>query len=343
MKIIFPTLGFVMSGGFRYICEVANGLTEKGHEVFILTPLGSKSPFPLTAVQLQKKFLIHHNKYLNFITNTYSLFRTTPKCDILVANYWITAYSSFFSRISRRGIPFYLVQAYEPFFMADRIFEQLAKMSYYLVDNIITNSMWTDNMIYKKTHVIHPGVNTEIFKPLNIKTEKKVIFAVGSNALPLKGFEDFVQSMRIIRKVYPNIEIIVATHENINESRIPIKFVKAQNDFEMARLYSACDVFVSTSWYEGFCLPPLEAMACGAPVVTTDSGGINDYAIHQKNSLIVTPKEPMKIANAVLKILSDDELAKKLRDNGIETANKFPWQKTVDRIEQVFLDALSRN
>lgn len=108
----------------------------------------------------------------------------------------------------------------------------------------------------------------------------------------------------------------------------------------MATLYSSADVFIYPSYAESFGLPPLEAMACGVPVVTTDCKGNRDYAINDINCLIVPPGDPTALARAILKVLTNDKLRERLIENGIATAKQFTWDKVVNRVEEAFKEAL---
>ena len=91
---------------------------------------------------------------------------------------------------------------------------------------------------------------------------------------------------------------------------------------------------------EGFGLPPLEAMACGAPVVLTDSGGVRDYARHEDNCLLVPPRDPQALAAAMLRILTDPVLADCLRRAGPPTTARFTWEAAVDRFEAALRDVV---
>ncbi len=114
----------------------------------------------------------------------------------------------------------------------------------------------------------------------------------------------------------------------------PIKFYLRPDQPELAYLYGSCDVFVSTSWREGFGLPPLEAMACGAPVVLTDSGGVREFARDGENCLLLPPRKPEALAEAIECILGNRDLAEKLRRNGPLTAARFSWAEATDRFER---------
>jgi glycosyltransferase involved in cell wall biosynthesis len=155
-----------------------------------------------------------------------------------------------------------------------------------------------------------------------------------------KGGDISLKALNIINKEMPIHAILVSEGNTVEKlfSEVKPEFTytifKDVDDEKIAKLYSRADVFIFASYMESFGLPPLEAMACGVPVVTTDCGGIRDYAVDGYNALIVPPGDPKAIANATLKILRDDKLKEKLIEHGIETARQWTWDKVVDRFEQ---------
>ena len=122
---------------------------------------------------------------------------------------------------------------------------------------------------------------------------------------------------------------------------MPFQYVHRPTRSELADLYRACDLFVSASWREGFGVPPLEAMACAAPVVLTDSGGVREYARHEENCLMVPPRDPVALADAMLRVLTEPDLAERLRRNGPPTAARFTWEQAVDRFERALYNLFS--
>ncbi|WP_016730721.1 glycosyltransferase [Saccharolobus islandicus] len=105
------------------------------------------------------------------------------------------------------------------------------------------------------------------------------------------------------------------------------------DDNTLAKLYSSVNVFLYTSYVEGFGLPPLEAMACGTPAVMVDNKGSRDYAINGLNALISPSNDVISLSENIITLFKDDKLRERLIENGLETAKKFTWNSTVNKFE----------
>jgi glycosyltransferase involved in cell wall biosynthesis len=105
-----------------------------------------------------------------------------------------------------------------------------------------------------------------------------------------------------------------------------IASVRAPSDDELCQLYNAASVFAFPSLYEGFGLPPLEAMACGAPVVASNSSSIPE--VLGDAALLVDPRSPTELAHAIAAVLGDDARAEQLRRRGIAQAARYTWERT---------------
>jgi len=93
-------------------------------------------------------------------------------------------------------------------------------------------------------------------------------------------------------------------------------------------------VFVSGAWHEGFNMPPLEAMACGVPVVMTDDGGSRDYAVDGHNALVVPVKDAKAMRRGIERVMQDQELRTRLVHQGLRTAFEYHW----DQVTRTFVD-----
>jgi glycosyltransferase involved in cell wall biosynthesis len=92
---------------------------------------------------------------------------------------------------------------------------------------------------------------------------------------------------------------------------------------------------VQTSRHEGFCLPLLEAMAAGAPVVCTDAHGNRDFCRDGENCLMVAD-DPRSVAAALDRLFADAELRERLAREGRRTAEAYGWDRRVDELERFF-------
>ena len=88
-----------------------------------------------------------------------------------------------------------------------------------------------------------------------------------------------------------------------------------------------------TSYFEAFGLPPLEAMACGTAVVTTDCGGTRDYARHGENCLVVPPSDIEALSQAMRDLLLDEGIRDRLTANALSLARAWNWERTAIEVE----------
>ena len=103
-------------------------------------------------------------------------------------------------------------------------------------------------------------------------------------------------------------------------------------------LYRLADAFVFPSLYEGFGLPPLEAMACGTPVVTSNVSSLPEVVGNA--AMLVDPYDVDSIANGIQAVLEDPAYREKLITNGLERANVYSWESSVVKVKQIY-DELS--
>jgi len=118
---------------------------------------------------------------------------------------------------------------------------------------------------------------------------------------------------------------IFAAIEN-SSWRSQIHHLDYLSDELVALFYSKADVFVYPSHYEGFGLPVLEAMTLGAPVVTSNTSSLPEVA--GDAALLIDPNDPIHLANAILKVISDSQLRNELIQKGKARAKLFSWDKT---------------
>ncbi len=210
-----------------------------------------------------------------------------------------------------------------------------------------------------KIRVAHYGVDQNVFSnhkdlskvsdryPLNDK-----FFLYVGRIDPRKNLNRLIQAYSHLRDkgaVKHKLLIAGKVYLEPEELKQTLKQCKYQQDIhfcgyvpeeDLPALYHAADVFIYPSEYEGFGLPPLEAMASGTPVVASDIPIFRE--ILEDAALLVNPLDVYSIASGIEKILTDQELRKKLIEKGKNQVEKFNWDKTAMITLQSYEEAMKR-
>jgi glycosyltransferase involved in cell wall biosynthesis len=117
---------------------------------------------------------------------------------------------------------------------------------------------------------------------------------------------------------------------SLNLTAEDIRFLGYVPDEDLPILYSGSSLFVFPSLYEGFGLPLVEAMACSAPVIASNTSSIPEVV--GDAGLLVPPTRPEAFAEAILRVRSDANLRKSMIDKGLRQAAGFRWDKTARRV-----------
>lgn len=162
------------------------------------------------------------------------------------------------------------------------------------------------------------------------------------NAHPSKGAPLALATLEAVHEARPDVEI-VGFGSLAPESPLPdwITYHKSPSKEILAQeLYNGVSIFLWTSSVEGFGLPPLEAMTCGAALVTTDNGGSEDYAIKGETALISARRARKPLIRNLVKILDDDGLRQRIATEGSRLGATFTWESSAARMEAFFEDYL---
>lgn len=354
MRISFILSSLWLSGGVQVILEYANRLSKRGHQIYLVSPGNAIDD---EIVQIASPLLnirevgILSKDGMNLYTKlklAFELARNIPPCDALIATHTPTTFVSLLSQkvYHHRGIPVWFYMDYPGMFRNHSVEMWLLQhaMRWHKAALVLSKYSTQELSSFTPKEIIPVGLglsHDELLKPIEndlpISRYVKTILYLG-DFRARKGFQDFLQAAEIVYAENKSIELWIAMKEAGEISTyIPFKYFFRPTVQHLAELYATCDLFVSASWYEGFGLPPLEAMACGAPVVLTNSGGVQDFALPGKNCLMVPPRQPAELAKAMLQVLNNPELAQNFRQAGPLTAENFTWDLAVDRFETALL------
>ena len=224
-----------------------------------------------------------------------------------------------------------------------------------LTDKIISVSNYTKsqalNLVKVKINIIvipnfvdrkifFPLPKNNILKEFNFKKSDFILLTI-SRLIKRKGHFIVIESLKSLLKKYSNIKYIIAgTGNKSYEEKLrnhvqslkldnSVFFLGYVNDKIINKVYNLCHLFVMTSLptdsdgnSEGFGITFLEANACAKPVIGTDVGGISDAIIDGKNGFLIKPNSPLKLEEAIIKIMDNKKLYKRLSSNSLNMISK---------------------
>jgi glycosyltransferase involved in cell wall biosynthesis len=346
-----PAIG----GGEEHVYQIAKRLVSRGHEVIIYTSdlwrdspkyiylekktnaiekicvrrfhavkLLSKYPILLkleTSIIKEKADIIHAHGYgyypcdlfavvsclrrIPFILTTHGFFPVTTPTNRLLTHVYIKLSEKNLLRVARKVI---CVSAEDA-----KYFTQL-----------------TDP---RKLKIIPNGIDIESWKKLPKKKTFRAKYGIGGPLIMAvgrivwtKGFQKLIQASSAVLKEYHDAVIVIAGEDFGYLSNLKqiakklgvynsIIFTGYLSNEELKELYVDADVVTIPSLYEPFGIVALEAMACGKPIVASRTGGLVDFVKHGENGLLINPKNPKNLADAIIRLLQNHTLVNKIRDH----------------------------
>ncbi len=195
-------------------------------------------------------------------------------------------------------------------------------------------------------------------KQLGLPENERIILQLG-RVVPRKGIDTVIHGLaRLVRNHHIDARLLVvggesedpdpaATPELANLMKIAqnekvtsrVTFVGRRQRDMLKYYYSAADVFVSTPWYEPFGITPLEAMACGTPVIGSNVGGIKYTVTEGKAGFLVPPNDPDMLAARLAELFEKPDMLKRFRKNALRRVRKhFTWERVVRLLAGVYED-----
>lgn len=204
-----------------------------------------------------------------------------------------------------------------------------------------------------RTSVVPCGVDIEAFTPqgpVAARADRARIVSVG-RLVPRKGFETLIRALPGI----PDAELAIvggppadrlaeephARHLRRLAVRLGVgdrvRLLGGVTRAEMPALLRSADVVACAPWYEPFGIVPLEAMACGIPVVATAVGGIRDTVVDGVTGRLVPPKDPGALGDAIAALIRDHRRRQALGDAGRERARlRYTWDRVAAETERIY-------
>jgi GT2 family glycosyltransferase len=324
LRIVYVTEDTGVGGGHRVVFQHLNGLAARGHHCELWSLEGAPDWFDLR---------VPVRAFEDYDALAIAL---AEEDAIKVATWWATARHVWRASV-RRGIPAYFVQDLETSYYAEDSESQARVLASYRPEfHVFATSEWVSERLselgIEPEARIAPGLDLDRFSPLEGRRRERALLALGRSN-PLKDFPLTADAYGLLPDPKPELWLYGIEPE-LGEP-LGARYHVRPSDAEVNELLNTADVFVQTSRHEGFCLPVLEAMSTGLPVVCTDAHGNRDFCRDGENCLM-PEASPGAVAAAIQRLLGDDALRARLAEGGLRTAREYDWSRRLDDLERFF-------
>jgi glycosyltransferase involved in cell wall biosynthesis len=346
----------------NYAYSLFSELRKLGRDVEMLYLAAKEAPAPREGMRVistpyKLPFLRRtFNWYFYFpkkIPGGYDLYHATNQYLSRVAEHrrpCVVSCMDIFPVILKKDYPFPLR------FMLEKALQSLRR-----ADAVITISEYSKkelvsklNMPREKIKVVYLGVDTNTFKPvdkedarkkINLPLDKKIILHVGSEE-PRKNISGLIEAFYKFKKKNPNAFLIRVGEKRASTGRLirelglerEVLYYERVSKENLVLLYNSSDVFALPSFYEGFGLPALEAMACGVPVIASNSPSLSE--VIGDGGIMVDPFDVNALTRSMSEVLAHREIRRYLIEKGLKRAKSFSWEKTaretLDTYEKIY-------
>lgn len=327
LSIAYLAIHTGITGGSKVLFEHANWLTTRGHRVVVFSQGERPTWFPLQAA-------FQHVPAYQLVAEE------VRDADVVVGSFWTQLHD--LGRVEGATRVFFAQD--DPFVWDPESLPEntgrLAEASHSqapvpLLTVSAAMAARLQEVYGRRAEVVPNGIDLGLFRPRSRSVSAALrIMTMGRDSLAFKGVQDVFEAVALLRARGVACELTWVTPEAPETRPADCQVIVAPSQEQLAELYSQMDVFISGSRYESFSLPPLEAMACGTPVVAVDNAGLRTYARDRVNCLLTTAANPQAIADAVATLVKDQELGKRLVAAGRETAASFGWNAIIPHAER---------
>lgn len=252
----------------------------------------------------------------------------------------------------------------------DRLFDQIALRGLRSAKALIADSehtrtdiMHVVRFIPERVRVVPLGVDhtrfqhvpvpPDFWKRYGLDPSARYVIYIGSED-PRKNLLRLIEAFRLVSTDCPKVMLLKVGAARFHDERVRlvaqirdlgltgrVRFIDSATDEDLPRFYSLATVFAYPSLYEGFGLPPLEAMACGTPVVTSNTSSLPEVV--GDAGIMVDPRDVGALANALELLLIDEAAHRTYRERGLARARQFTWERAARAHVEVYRGLVSNS
>lgn len=373
--ICFINLSLKPGGGNRVILELFHRLVSDNYKCRIINIIYSYSNGFSKTSGLKSNLLFSFIKRKSYLATFANLFLTLSHLLVYRKSYQLIIVNNpiiapLFAFLKFNNI-YYFIQADDYAIFDDKFLIRNTFMLkvYKLITKTITYNFYANRYLFNSAYsfekfskvskqnilnptFVLPGVDLTIFSSISNpnlvdgSNSESIVIATILRKNPWKGSEDYLRAVKSILEK-PDIDsnnyrFLGITNEDISNLPIfeDIEILEPRNDNELSTYLNQSHIFVVTSWWEGFGLPGLEAMACGCFLITTRNGGCDEYAVNRKNCMMYEPRNVQQLISLILEVSNDKNLRKEIAKYGVETAQKHSWGHSTSELLKLFSEKI---
>lgn len=323
LTFVWPSSN-IPTGGVTMLYEFANALARRGHDVQFVH--GPWNKYRISALDELDHFAFHRS-ISHYLVDTLDDPRL-PAGDIVFQ----------VNLPAHMGLPCSIVQGYGMF--ASRLDKEPLRSHApkVCVARWLTEIGQDLGVPAEQLWHIPLGIDHDLFNVGDSPIERSLDIAVLCHLHPKKGWDVASSVLQDLQSRRPNLRTVVFGPDQPREELPPgTRLLHRTTQRQLVEdVYRKTRVFLQTSRNEGFGLTPVEAMSCGAALVTTDNGGSQDYAFHGETALVTESEDVTGLADAVETLLDDDDQRKRLATVGREHCLGFDWDRNAALLEEYF-------
>ncbi len=359
VSILAPAFPRLPGGGARTYYEHANGLARRGYDVTVVHALNHRGSGPgRFADQLRSKVRDlragNLRRRVSWMTidprvgletvDSFGIETPLPPADLRIGTFWRT--TEMLGRRQPDGTAIMqLIQAYETWAgPADRV-DAVWRLPIHAA--VVSESLRQRGLALgvpeQRLHVVPNGLDHSVYRLQEPVTNRAPCVAFLAHSVPVKGLAEAVDVVRVVHEQRPDAAIL-AFGSSKRPAVLPdfVEYVRRPvGERLVEQVYSRASVFLCSSLSEGWGFPSMEAMACGAALVSTRNGGVDDFARHEDSALLCDVGDTTGLARSVLSLLADDRRRIELAQRGMASVAEFTWDASaaaLARVVRVVLD-----
>ena len=336
MKITFLAPHIRIAGGVRAILTYADRLAGRGHDVTVLVP--AKRPWLAWSRNFRGRgpdWIPGFRARVRWVTSWDPA--RLPAADALIATAWQTA-DAVAKAPERSGAKFYFVQHFESLYHGD---PQRVDATYALPLPKIVISSWLRDIMKERfgaeAEVLVTPVDRDLFHPVDgARSDDALRVLMLHHDYAWKGVREGFEAVAAVKVRHPRIQLVGFGVKRPREALPYDEFHENLPQERLAWLYSRSPIYLCPSWDEGLGMPAMEAMACGAALVTFDNGGSRDYATDGTTALVAPHRDVAALARCLERMVADGPLRERIAARGREfVTQSFDWDRAAARFEKI--------